>query len=102
MRLRGDLVAGDGVASGSGNLERRGPTCLRPNGTRCKFSVEVQDFAAVGTFDVFAGSTNMGTITVAPNAAGVNVGDLDLDTDDSDTIPNLTSGTVVQVRDCND
>lgn len=94
LRLRGDLVAGDGVASGSGKFERRGLSCLSPNGTRCKFSVEVEDFSTDGNFNVFAGSFNMGQISVASG-----VGDLNLDTDLGATIFNLTSPTTVQVRD---
>ena len=94
-RLRTALSGGAIVGmTPSGHAEFR----AIPSQGRARITVEVEDVnLAAGTkVDVFVDGTQLGTITIS--AAPVRGGDLELNTQDGQAVPDIKAGAVVIVR----
>jgi len=87
IRLETRLMAtaADRLASGNAKFE------VRPDRTR--FSVEVEDVSTRGNHEIKINGTSVDLFVMV----NLGVGDLNLDSRDGDTVPELKSGDVVQV-----
>ena len=87
IELEADLIPtnADPFASGEAKFEKRDD--------RTRFEVEVEDVSSIGELDVRANGSSVGSITVDENGDG----QLELDTRNGDTVPDLEAGDVVEV-----
>lgn len=85
VRLQARLGGAGTPASGKANFEARG--------SRMKLSVEVEDF--IGAPGVATVDINGSTYALQINAAGF--GDLNLDTENGNSVPNLSGGGTIIV-----
>ena len=84
-RLEGRLSAApSGLQSGKAKFESRDD--------RTRFSCEVEDVAADGEYTVKHNGATVGTISVA-----LGFGDLNLDTRDGQSVPNMMDGDSIEV-----
>ena len=66
-------------------------------GLRRTLRVEVEDVSSATSVDVFVDDVNVGTINLLLGA-----GELEIDTNDGDTVPVVVFGSIVKVRDSSD
>ncbi len=81
-----------------GNFPSSGFASYLEAGNEKTFSVAVTlNLPSNTNLDVLVGTTNVGRITMRPNRAG----SLSLETDDGDTVPTVTSGATITVKNGN-